>query len=103
MQDSRCSAPYRSDTASSERPTSLELRLFGRFECCVGGQPLPHMRSRIGQQLLALLALRHDRAVERTWIAAAFWPDSLEEQALYNLSRNLTDLRQALGAQAQRL
>src|SRR5579859_633601 len=87
-----------------ERTAPLDIRLFGTFDVCLHGQPLGHMRSpRAGQYLLALLVLRHDREVERTWLAATLWPDSLEGQALYNLNRNLTHLRHALGPQASRL
>ena len=81
----------------------LEIRLFGTFDARVHGEPMPHLRSRAGQWLLALLVLRHGDPVERAWLAGTLWPDSDEEKALYNLRRNLTDLRQALGPEAYRL
>jgi non-specific serine/threonine protein kinase len=81
----------------------LNIRLLGPFEVTVNGGPMPRPRSRAGQWLLALLALRHDRLTERAWVAALLWPESSHEQALFNLRRNLTDLRQALGAEANRL
>ena len=61
---------------------------------------LPHLRTRRGEWLLALLALRAGQAVERGWLAGTLWPDSPEGQALSNLRGSLTDLRRALGAAA---
>ena len=43
----------------------LALRLFGPFEVHVNGGPLPRLRSRKGQWLLALLALRHGAPVDK--------------------------------------
>lgn len=81
----------------------LTLKLFGPFEVFVAGKPLPRLRTRKGQWLLALLALRHEQEVERSWLAGVLWPESLEEQALTNLRISLFDLRRALGGQAYRL
>ena len=81
----------------------LDIRLFGKWSVEARGAPLPRLRAKIGQSLLALLVLRAGRAVERSWLAAALWPDSDEAQALYNLRRNLTDLRNALGPEAGRI
>ena len=67
------------------------------------GVPLPRLRARAGMDLLALLALHPQQSSERSRLAATLWPDSSEEQALYNLRRNLVDLRHALGDQAWRL
>ena len=61
------------------------------------------MRSRAGQRLFALLLLQRDSGVSREWLARTLWPDSSEVQALYNLRRNLTDLRNALGTEAHRI
>src|SRR5262249_34840480 len=78
----------------------LQIRLFGPFAVRVDGLPMPPLRTRKGQHLLALLVLRHDRDLPRDWLAGTLWPDSDEARALYNLRRSLTDLRGALGAQA---
>lgn len=75
----------------------LEIRLFGPFSVRVNDVALPPLRTRKGQWLLALLALRSPRVVSREWLASLLWPDSLEEQALGGLRRALTDLRSALG------
>jgi predicted ATPase/DNA-binding SARP family transcriptional activator/tetratricopeptide (TPR) repeat protein len=81
----------------------LTIRCLGPLDVHVDGQPLPPLRTRKGQWLLALLILKHGREVQRDWLAGTLWPESQEERALYNLRRTLTDLRQALGRQAQRL
>jgi len=79
----------------------LTLHLFGSFTIRVNGAPLPHVRSRKEQWLLALLALRAGCPVDRDWLASALWPDSPDPLA--NLRKSLTHLRQALGDQACRL
>ena len=76
---------------------SLELQLFGPFAAFVRGEPLPRLRSRKGHYALALLALRQGREVSREWLAGTLWPESVPEQAYYNLRQCLTDLRRALG------
>jgi class 3 adenylate cyclase/DNA-binding SARP family transcriptional activator len=89
-------------TASDCAAPPLAIHLFGPFEVRVDGVPLPRLRSRKGEWLLALLVLRPG-AVERTWLAGTLWPDSSEIHALASLRRTLTDLRQALGPEASRL
>lgn len=81
----------------------LVLRLFGPFDMRLKGAPLPALRTRKHQWLLALLALRHDRQVDRDWLAGTLWPESPASQALYNLRRCLSELRRALGAEGERL
>src|SRR5438874_8436793 len=82
---------------------SLRIRLFGPFQVTVSEQALPPLRSRKGQWLLALLALRAGAAVERGWLAGTLWPESSEAQAFNSLRVTLADLRQALGEAAGRL
>ena len=82
---------------------SFELHLLGPFEAHVDGQPLPRLRSRKGQWLLALLALHHRREIPRDWLLALLWPDNRETQAAVSLRQSLADLRRALGTQAWRL
>jgi predicted ATPase/DNA-binding SARP family transcriptional activator len=90
--------------ASLDRTTSqLAIRLFGPFEARQNGDLLPRLRTRKGEWLLALLALRGGRAVDRAWLAALLWPDSPEPQSLANLRNSLKDLRRALGPEANRL
>jgi predicted ATPase/DNA-binding SARP family transcriptional activator/Tfp pilus assembly protein PilF len=78
----------------------LQIRLFGALEVRLDGAPIPPLRSRKVQWLLALLVLRHDQALDRAWLAGALWPDSAPEQALYNLRQSLTSIRHALGKAA---
>jgi predicted ATPase/DNA-binding SARP family transcriptional activator len=86
-----------------EGAARLVVRLLGPWDVRVHGQPLPPLRSRKGEWLLALLFLRSGAAVERDWLAGLLWPESTPSQALFNLRRNLTDLRHALGPEAGRL
>ena len=89
------------DFDSADSP--LAIRLFGPMDVRVQGQPLSQLRSRKGYWLLALLVLRHGRQVERDWLAGTLWPESDQSQAYSSLRRTLTDLRQAMGAEAARL
>jgi predicted ATPase/DNA-binding SARP family transcriptional activator len=86
-------------TAPDHAAPPLAIRLFGPFEVRVNGVPIPRLRSRKGEWLLALLALRAG-AVERNWLAGTLWPDSAAIHALASLRRSLTDLRRALGPEA---
>src|SRR5688572_5262404 len=61
----------------------LQLRVFGGFQVLVRGAPLPALRSKREQWLLALLVLRSNRDTSRRWLAATLWPDNDEEQGLF--------------------
>jgi DNA-binding SARP family transcriptional activator len=89
--------------ATGEVSCPLRVNLFGRFEARVHGRPLPHLRTRKGQWLLALLVLRGGAEVEREWLAGLLWPESPTSDGLANLRNSLRDLRQALGTEAARL
>jgi non-specific serine/threonine protein kinase len=69
----------------------------------VEGQPLPHQRSRKALWLLALLTLRHDKAIEREWLSGLLWPDVDQETAFANLRPVLSELRRGLRSQGDRL
>src|SRR5689334_22768229 len=88
-----------------QMPTSapLAICLFGPFDLRVDGNPAPRLRTRKSQWLIALLVLRHDREVQRSWLAGTLWPDSPEAQSFASLRVALNDLRAALGSQAERL
>jgi DNA-binding SARP family transcriptional activator len=60
-------------------PSTLVIRLFGPFELLVNGCPPPRLRTRKGQWLLALLAMRAGRELDRAWLASTLWPDSSPE------------------------
>src|SRR5262249_3581298 len=63
----------------------------------------PQLRSRKGLWLLALLILRHDRPIEREWLAGTLWPDVNQSHALANLRLIMSELRSGLGDQSERL
>jgi DNA-binding SARP family transcriptional activator len=88
---------------SDQTRRGLSIRLFGPFDVRLNGAPLARLRTRKGQWLLALLALRHGCEVDRAWLAGLLWPESSEAQALGSLRNSLTDLRHALGREAARL
>jgi predicted ATPase/class 3 adenylate cyclase/DNA-binding SARP family transcriptional activator len=90
-------------TGPDRTAAPLSLSLFGPFEVSLNGVDLPRLRTRKGQWLLALLALRHDTDVKRAWLAGTLWPDSPDSFALASLRKSLTDLRRALGPEAGRL
>lgn len=78
---------------------ALEIFLFGPMRVLVQGKPMPRFRTRSVEWLLALLALRPGRPVNRSWLAGTLWPTSEERQALENLRHDLVVLRKALGAE----
>jgi DNA-binding SARP family transcriptional activator len=86
--------------ATSDR---LHIRLFGGVELASNGVPLRRTRSRTETWLLALLILRANQSIERSWLAGTFWPETREAQALNNLRRSLSNLRQVLGEESYRL
>lgn len=89
------------EQAETREPT-LDIQLFGPMRVTLHGMPLPRL-PRSSSWLLALLALRLGRDVSREWLAGSLWPESDPEQALYNLRRCLSELRQALGTEADAL
>ena len=82
---------------------ALVIALFGPIEVRVHGRPLPVLRSRKALWLLALLALRSGRSVEREWLAGTLWPDTEQSLAFNNLRVVLSELRKALGEEGRRL
>jgi DNA-binding SARP family transcriptional activator len=84
-------------------PPTFQLQFFGSYYVMVNHAPLPSLRTQKGRWLLALLALRAGRPVEREWLAETLWPESDAAQGLYNLRRSLTNLRTALQKEAYRL
>lgn len=90
-------------TAETDRNApALEIRLFGSFDVRGQGHALHRLRTRKGQWLLALPALRHGREVQRDWLAGVLWPDSDEFQILPNpqLQASLAAACRALGQAA---
>jgi len=71
--------------------------LFGALDVRLDGAPIPPLRTRKVQWLLALLLLHHDQALDRVWLAGTLWPESAPGAALFNLRQSLSNLRRALG------
>ena len=51
----------------------LSIHLFGPLRVLVQGEPMPRVRTRSVEWLLALLVLQQGRAVERSWLAGTLW------------------------------
>jgi predicted ATPase/DNA-binding SARP family transcriptional activator len=85
------------------QPPSLEVNLFGTLRVLVHGEPIPRVRTRSVEWLLALLVFRKGQAVSRSWLAGTLWPESEESQALDNLRHDLVLLRKALGPESGRI
>src|SRR5712691_9082695 len=98
----RAPASLRALDGGSMTPPPLAIQLFGPLRVTVGGEPLPRLRTRSVEWLLALLTLRHGRAVSRSWLAGTLWPESSGSRALQNLRNDLMRLRQALGPERDR-
>src|ERR1043166_2645413 len=81
----------------------LTMRLFGPLSVSLQGEPMPRVRTRSVEWLLAILVLRSGRSVSRSWLAGTLWPDSEETQALQNLRNALLSLRKALGSEGERI
>jgi len=105
LQEEKRSAPENAGhmTALDPSPIPLTITLFGPMQVQVEGSPLPRLRSRNGLWLLALLTLRGGRPMERVWLAGVLWPDIDRAPAAARLRVALSDLRRALGSQADRL
>src|SRR5262245_50788978 len=107
---SLCQPPVRLPTEGHRFPSDhqvwesvtppLTIHLFGPLRVAVNGAPLPRVRTRSVEWLLALLALRGGRAVSRAWLAGALWPESSGSRALQNLRNDLVLLRHALGPES---
>jgi len=95
--------PVVAQTIDDAREQGLVIRLFGTFEARIDGRPLPRLRTRKGEWLLALLCLKQAGALSREWLAEALWPDSALERSAANLRLSLCDLRRALGSEAHRV
>lgn len=83
--------------------TQLSIRLFGPIDVQQNSIPIPRPRTRKELWLLALLVLRHRASLDRKWLATTLWFDSDETQALRNLRRSLSNLREVLGTESFRL
>ena len=74
----------------------LEVRLLGKFEVRVDGQPV-EMPLRAAQALLAYLLLNAGIEPRREQVAGLLWPDMTDAKAKDNLRHTLWVIRKALG------
>jgi DNA-binding SARP family transcriptional activator len=74
----------------------LEIRLLGRFELSLDGEPI-EISSRPARMILSYLVLTREKQHPREKIAGLIWPDSTETNARKNLRQALWRLRQAIG------
>ena len=80
----------------------LEVRLTGGLALRANGETLAPPASRRARAVLAYLAL-HPGPHARAQLAARFWPDVLDASARTSLRAALTELRHALGPDADQL
>ena len=81
----------------------LGFRLLGTFQVLQDGRAVTAFRTDKIRALLAYLALEADRPQRRETLAALFWPEMADGNALYNLRLSLHRLRQTIGDGARAL
>jgi len=75
----------------------LDIGLFGPVRIRVQGTDVTPALSRRAGLVLAILALRQGKPIERWRLAGMVWPESPDATALHNLRQTLTPLRDILG------
>lgn len=93
---------------SMTQSSPIMLRLFGKFEAGRDGFPLPGLHLREGERLLAYLTLHAGEPVASRDLAMRFWPAEAQSSSdgqgdFPSVRQALRSLRQALGADAERL
>ena len=80
-------------------PAPLRIYLLGRFEVIRGEAPIPatSWRRRRPADLLKLVSLTPEHAIDRDEAIARLWPDKDLASGANNLHRALYDLRQVVG------
>src|SRR5689334_1841660 len=76
----------------------LDIGLFGSVRVAVQGKDVTAFLTRRAALILAILALREGKPIERWRLAGMVWPESPDATALHNLRQTLSPLRNALGA-----
>ncbi|MFB9236318.1 BTAD domain-containing putative transcriptional regulator [Plantactinospora siamensis] len=76
----------------------VRIRVLGRFEVLVGGEPVPlaAWRSRQARSLLKILVARRGRPVPRGELSETLWPDDDARRTAHRLSVLLSAVRAAL-------
>ena len=89
--------------ADSVPSHKLSVSLFGSFHLTISGEPVRVPRARAASWILALLILRRGGEVDRHWLSETLWTHAEEASALFNLRRNLSELRKMLGSESGRV
>lgn len=89
------------DLRTDPDPPELSIRLFGEVVATLRGGLGVRLPSRRSGWLLAMLAMRNGRPIERQVLAGILWPDSSDACGLQNLRQALVFLRKSLGALGQ--
>ena len=76
----------------------LKIRLLGQFDIHLDKKRIT-IPTRLGQSLLAYLALTAGKPHRREKLAGTFWPDTSEENARRNLRQELWRIRKAISMQ----
>jgi DNA-binding SARP family transcriptional activator/TolB-like protein len=81
-----------------DAPSSIRLRLLGRFTVTIGGDSAAPVRisSRKGRALLAYLAMHPEHCSDREELATLLWGDRPDQQARLSLRQCILSLRTAL-------
>ncbi len=82
---------------------SLRIYLFGSLRVEQDGQELARLASAAARSLLAFLIFYHDQSSTRDRLVGVFWPERSDARARRALSQSLWQIRDALGAAANRL
>lgn len=75
-----------------------QLYLFGRFQLTVNGQTIDEFEADSARALCAYLFMHKGEQLRRERLAALFWPDQPQANALRNLRTALSRMRRGLGS-----
>jgi DNA-binding SARP family transcriptional activator len=81
---------------AAQTPVSMMMvRMFGRFEATIEGQPVEWIRRR-DQQLFKYLLLKPNGTASRNEMREAFWSDAEAHQAMQSLRTAASNIRKAI-------
>ena len=85
----------------------ISIQLFGSFCVTIHGCAIKRLGTKTGNRLFAYLALHHRLPggvhAERSDLAALLWPETSRTAAMENLRHCISDMRAALGPEADRI
>ncbi len=83
-----------------QTPVSMMMvRMFGRFEATIEGDPVEWIRRR-DQQLFKYLLLKPNGTATRNEVRDAFWPEAEPHQAMQSLRTAASNIRKAIASVA---